>query len=250
MRPYYSRYFSIDHQKYSRQTPLSGNDDEEDEEEEEEETVDDKNEMGKNGKETSKRRYHMPSLWLSKYVIRKPQQASTSTASTSGLYNSKPFETHVGFSDDPTGKSPPPPSADSLRNKQTKHRKRKRRRKRQGACCSRTYIRLNLIALLAAAVNLGWAVGETLLVPFLLRLGISSSTAALVWAINPVFGIFLQGLVGVFTDQTGRLKTLALLFSITACIGLLLVAYMPNILDSFYGSNIAPLVSFIFIVCA
>ena len=162
-------------------------------------------------------------------------QQGTYSPFVSLLEDNRPLEMHGGFSDDPTGQEPD----DALWNR---HIKRKRGLGLQKRCCNRTYCRLNSIASVAAAVNLGWAVGETMLIPFLLRLGISSSTASLVWAINPVFGIVLQGLVGVFTDHTGRLKTLALLFSVTSCIGLLLVAYMPNLLDLFYGSNVAPMV--------
>eukprot|EP00659_Diplonema_papillatum_P012379 gene12379-19146_t len=52
------------------------------------------------------------------------------------------------------------------------------------------------------AVEFAWAAGESVVVPYLVdHLGVSFSTAALVFAVNPVVAVFLQPALGEFSDR-------------------------------------------------
>eukprot|EP01138_Halocafeteria_seosinensis_P007684 gb/GECG01007852.1/.p1 GENE.gb/GECG01007852.1/~~gb/GECG01007852.1/.p1 ORF type:complete len:924 (+),score=108.99 gb/GECG01007852.1/:1-2772(+) len=257
-RPLMGRYFLFrDH--YHQRTYYPHYDDDDEKEgkkaayEEEDSDADEEEGEGEEEEDEKEADYHRPSVWLANAwnhvrVSKKPKTPANvkKWSKTSGCrtHTEEVSTTSQSIQKSTSHQSNTQERKEEIIRRRRKQRKRKRRRDDRcgwATICSGTALRLNCIALLAAAVNLGWAVGETLLLPFLLRLGVHSSLAALVWAINPIFGIVLQGLVGVFTDQTGRLKTLAVCFSITACMGLLLVAYAPAILDSFYSSNVAPL---------
>ena len=62
--------------------------------------------------------------------------------------------------------------------------------------------RLSILGLClpAAAVQVGWTVGESLLIPYLLSLGVTNTVANFAWLINPLFGLFLQPLCGHASD--------------------------------------------------
>lgn len=62
-------------------------------------------------------------------------------------------------------------------------------------------------ACLGTVTSIGWSVGEALLIPFLLKHGVSASLASLVWVVNPSVGLFVNA---------GELRNLTLLAS-NAC---------------------------------
>jgi hypothetical protein len=83
------------------------------------------------------------------------------------------------------------------------------------------------LCLPSAAVMVGWAVGEALLLPYLLSLGVSPTVANFAFLINPIFGLFLQPLFGRWSDHCtwswGRRRPFLLLFCLGSVFGLLLV---------------------------
>ena len=58
------------------------------------------------------------------------------------------------------------------------------------------------ICLPAAAVQIGWCIGEALLIPYLLSLGISATIANLIFLINPVFNVVVHPLIGKWSDNS------------------------------------------------
>jgi hypothetical protein len=54
----------------------------------------------------------------------------------------------------------------------------------------------------ATAVQIGWCIGEALVIPYLLELGISPTFANLIFLINPVVGVFLQPAIGRWSDSS------------------------------------------------
>jgi len=129
--------------------------------------------------------------------------------------------------------------------------------------------RLALLAGFGLPINVGWAVGEALIIPRLLQLGVSKGVASLVFLIDPgmvvfclgtmcsaahgvchvdgfrwclsgawvgsnqwdgaVFGVFLQPVFGVMSDQCtsrwGRRRPFIMAFTATVCLGMVLVMY-------------------------
>ena len=51
------------------------------------------------------------------------------------------------------------------------------------------------------AVSVGWSIGETLLTPYLISLGLSESICNMVWLANPLLGVFLQPMFGHWSDK-------------------------------------------------
>ena len=74
--------------------------------------------------------------------------------------------------------------------------------------------------------------GESLLIPYLLSLGVSNSVANLAWLINPLFGLFLQPMVGrasdTCTSSLGRRRPFLALFHLGSVCGLLTVVFAAD----------------------
>ncbi len=89
------------------------------------------------------------------------------------------------------------------------------------------------LCLPAAAVMVGWAVGEALLLPYLLSLGVHASMANFAFLINPLFGLFLQPLFGRWSDQCtlswGRRRPFLMLFCLGSVFGLTLVVWSAEV---------------------
>ena len=90
------------------------------------------------------------------------------------------------------------------------------------------------LCLPAAAVQVGWTVGESLLIPYLLSLGVSNTVANFAWLVNPVFGLFLQPMLGHASDNCnssmGRRRPFLALFHLGSVCGLLTVVFAADLL--------------------
>ena len=92
------------------------------------------------------------------------------------------------------------------------------------------------LCLPAAAVQVGWTVGESLLIPYLLSLGVSNTVANFAWLINPLFGLFLQPLCGHASDNCqsifGRRRPFLFVFHCGSVCGLLTVVFAGELLQA------------------
>ena len=92
------------------------------------------------------------------------------------------------------------------------------------------------LCLPAAAVQVGWTVGESLLIPYLLSLGVSNTVANFAWLINPLFGLFLQPMLGHASDNChssfGRRRPFLFVFHLGSVCGLLTVVFAAELLQA------------------
>ena len=66
------------------------------------------------------------------------------------------------------------------------------------------------VALSGFAVEFGWAVGESVMIPRLLGLGLSPAIAGLIFLVNPVFSVFLGPYLGAaFLCSSRRASAIA-----------------------------------------
>lgn len=97
------------------------------------------------------------------------------------------------------------------------------------------------LCLPAAAVWTGWAVGEALLLPFLLSLGVSPTVANFAFLMNPLFGLFLQPLFGGWSDHCrvswGRRRPFLVLFCAGSVAGLTTVVWCKELAMMFTGGS-------------
>ena len=102
-------------------------------------------------------------------------------------------------------------------------------------------IELIALCLPAAAVMIGWAVGEALLLPYLLSLGVSPTVANFAFLVNPLFGLFLQPFFGRLSDHCtlsmGRRRPFLLLFCCGSITGLSIVVWSTELTKIFSGGQ-------------
>lgn len=100
-----------------------------------------------------------------------------------------------------------------------------------------TVLELISLCLPAAAVTIGWAVGEALLLPYLLSLGVSPTVANLAFLANPLLGLFLQPFFGRLSDQStlamGRRRPFLLLFCMGSVSGLSMIVWSIELAHMF-----------------
>ena len=81
--------------------------------------------------------------------------------------------------------------------------------------------------------QLGWAVGEALLIPYLMSLGLAETTANAIWLVNPLVGFFVQPLVGASSDactsRWGRRRPFLLVFHFGIIVGLVMIGFAPEL---------------------
>ena len=81
--------------------------------------------------------------------------------------------------------------------------------------------------------QLGWAVGEALLIPYLMSLGLEETTANAIWLINPLVGFFVQPYIGAWSDgykgPWGRRRPFLFAFHIGIVAGLLMIGFAPEL---------------------
>ena len=81
--------------------------------------------------------------------------------------------------------------------------------------------------------QLGWAVGEALLIPYLMSLGLEETTANAIWLINPIVGFFVQPYIGAWSDRYrgswGRRRPFLFAFHAGIIGGLLMISFAPEL---------------------
>lgn len=98
------------------------------------------------------------------------------------------------------------------------------------------------ICLPAVAVSMGWACADALLAPRLIQLGVSPKVTNMIWLANPLLGVFLQPLVGAWSDnfksKWGRRRPFLFVFHVGSMIGLLLVAFSEQLYTLWQGNEL------------
>ena len=81
--------------------------------------------------------------------------------------------------------------------------------------------------------QLGWAVGEALLIPYLMSLGLEETTANAIWLVNPLVGFFVQPYIGAWSDRYkgpwGRRRPFLFAFHFGIVAGLLMIGFAPEL---------------------
>ena len=81
--------------------------------------------------------------------------------------------------------------------------------------------------------QLGWAVGEALLIPYLMSLGLAETTANAIWLVNPLVGFFVQPWIGAWSDRCkgrwGRRRPFLFAFHFGIMAGLLMIGFAPEL---------------------
>eukprot|EP00164_Ancoracysta_twista_P004901 GFYU01006665.1.p1 GENE.GFYU01006665.1~~GFYU01006665.1.p1 ORF type:complete len:506 (+),score=81.77 GFYU01006665.1:152-1669(+) len=89
------------------------------------------------------------------------------------------------------------------------------------------------ISLLAIPIEFGWGIAEGLIVPYITGLGVSPGVSALIWLINPIFGVILGPYIGRLSDSCtfrwGRRRIFILVLTIGILLGTVMLCYGRNI---------------------
>lgn len=105
----------------------------------------------------------------------------------------------------------------------------------------RSRLKVYFLASLSIPVDFGWAVGEALVVPELLRMGVAISTCALLWVVPPVLGVMLQPAVSYASDTMGHRKGFIFGLACMAALGLVTIISSSSIFLIFAGFGVVDL---------
>ncbi|CAM6098669.1 unnamed protein product [Calypogeia fissa] len=89
------------------------------------------------------------------------------------------------------------------------------------------------VASVAAGVQFGWALQLSLLTPYVQELGIPHQFASLIWLCGPISGMFVQPIIGHYSDQCtssyGRRRPFILTGAILVICAVLVIGYSADI---------------------
>lgn len=89
------------------------------------------------------------------------------------------------------------------------------------------------VASVAAGVQFGWALQLSLLTPYVQELGIPHQYASLIWLCGPISGMFVQPIIGHYSDQCtssyGRRRPFILIGAILVVCSVLTIGYSADI---------------------
>ena len=89
------------------------------------------------------------------------------------------------------------------------------------------------LLLAGVVVEYVWTVGEILMMPYLLDLGVPIAIANLLWLVNPVFGLVMQPIVGRWTDSCsspwGRRRPFVLALMLMLTLGYTCIVATPTL---------------------
>lgn len=102
-------------------------------------------------------------------------------------------------------------------------------------------------------IQIVWGVEASYGFPYLLSLGLSKANMSMVVLAGPISGLFMQPLIGVFTDQStsrfGRRRPLMLSGTLICVIGVLLLGFARQVASIFTGwdnPSVGPFIFFVF----
>lgn len=94
---------------------------------------------------------------------------------------------------------------------------------------------LILLCIPVVPSQLGWALGESVLVPYLISLGVEEELANVIWLVNPIVAFIVAPGIGSISDSCtskwGRRRPFLLIFHIAVLIGLALIAFGEDVLS-------------------
>lgn len=106
----------------------------------------------------------------------------------------------------------------------------------QGAAARPAKVRLRTllrVASVACGIQFGWALQLSLLTPYVQELGIPHAWASLIWLCGPISGLFVQPLVGQFSDRCtsryGRRRPFIVAGAISIVVSVLVIGYAADI---------------------
>lgn len=89
------------------------------------------------------------------------------------------------------------------------------------------------VASVAGGIQFGWALQLSLLTPYVQELGIPHAWASIIWLCGPVSGLFVQPLVGHFSDRCtsrfGRRRPFIVAGAISIAVAVLLIGHSADI---------------------
>ena len=89
------------------------------------------------------------------------------------------------------------------------------------------------VASVAGGIQFGWALQLSLLTPYVQELGIPHAWASIIWLCGPVSGLFVQPLVGHFSDRCtsrfGRRRPFIVAGAISIAVAVLLIGLSADI---------------------
>ncbi|XP_044475888.1 sucrose transport protein SUC4-like isoform X2 [Mangifera indica] len=89
------------------------------------------------------------------------------------------------------------------------------------------------VASVACGIQFGWALQLSLLTPYVQELGIPHAWASIIWLCGPLSGLFVQPLIGHFSDRCtsrfGRRRPFIVAGSASIAIAVLLIGYSADI---------------------
>jgi len=82
-----------------------------------------------------------------------------------------------------------------------------------------------------AAVEYGWAVGESVMIPHLLAspLSLSPAVAGIIWLVNPIFGFFIGPALGQVSDKTGQRRKWITILALVGILSHIVLIMSPSV---------------------
>lgn len=105
----------------------------------------------------------------------------------------------------------------------------------------RTFLYIFLLAIVVGGLQLSWCAEFSEGTPFLLSLGVSKGTLALIWIAGPLSGSLGQPIIGILSDnsqnKTGRRKPFIIGGCIATSLSLLYLSYSVDLVSLFFPSG-------------
>ncbi|KAI5786344.1 major facilitator superfamily domain-containing protein [Peziza echinospora] len=102
-------------------------------------------------------------------------------------------------------------------------------------------VRMALLTISLAGVQLVWGFEMAYCSPYLLSLGLSKSSMSLVWIVGPLSGLITQPIVGAIADRSmlswGRRRPFMILGTLLVGCGLLALGWVVEIVTFFFGES-------------
>ncbi|CEP24182.1 General alpha-glucoside permease [Cyberlindnera jadinii] len=105
----------------------------------------------------------------------------------------------------------------------------------------RSFIYIVLLAIIVGGLQLSWCTEFSEGTPFLLSLGVSKRTLALIWIAGPLSGSLGQPIIGILSDNSenpsGRRKPFIIGGCVATCLSLLYLSYSVDLISLFFPTG-------------